>query len=238
MVEFLDRDRRSNSVLPSRFGLGIKPPRRPNFAQNMHSNKRCRRSLARPNRTTPEYHDVDHGVAVGRPRRFCVIAPIAFVVGMGGWCCWTWCAVVLRVVLRSCAGYFLFIYYYLSHAKSQKENHKNESRRCSKDLRRLASSVLPLSFPSPSDSQRRRRPLLPHPPSELPSIATSTVALPRRRRRRRPPPSSSLTPPPPRQLPSPSVDRTAVLSMILILSILQSTVNPIGIVNSYSQCKD
>jgi hypothetical protein len=26
--------------------------------------------------------------------------------------------------------------------------------------------------------------------------------------------------------------------MILILSILQSTVNPIGIVNSYSQCKD
>jgi hypothetical protein len=65
MVDFLDRDRRSNSVLPSRFGMGIKPPRRPNFAQNMHPNKRCRRSLARPNRTTPEYHDVDHGVAVG-----------------------------------------------------------------------------------------------------------------------------------------------------------------------------
>ena len=77
MVEFLDRDRRSNSVLPSRFGQGIKPPRRPNFAQNMHPNKRCRRSLARPNRTTPEYHDVDHGVAVGRPWRFCFIAPIA-----------------------------------------------------------------------------------------------------------------------------------------------------------------
>ncbi len=109
MVEFLDRDRRSNSVLPSRFGLDIKPPRRPNFAQNMHTNKQCRRSLARPYRTTPEYHDVDHGVAMGRPRRFCVIEPIAFVGGMGGWCCWTWCAVVFAVVLRSCAGYFLFI---------------------------------------------------------------------------------------------------------------------------------
>ena len=108
MVDFLDRDRRSNLVLPSRFGQGIKPPRRPNFAQNMHPNKRCRRSLARPNRTTPEYHDVDHGVAVGWPRRFCVIAPIAFVGGMGGWCCRTWCAVVFAVVLRSCAGYFLF----------------------------------------------------------------------------------------------------------------------------------
>jgi hypothetical protein len=85
-----------------------KVSRRPNFAQNMHPNKRCRRSLARPNRTTPEYHDVDHGVALGRPRRFCVIAPIAFVGGIGGWCCRTWCAVVFAVVLRSCAGYFLF----------------------------------------------------------------------------------------------------------------------------------
>jgi len=84
MVDFLDRDRRSNSVLPSRFGQGIKPPRQPNFAQNTHPNKRCRRSLARPNQTTPEYHNVDNGVAVGRPRRFCVIAPIAFVGGMGG----------------------------------------------------------------------------------------------------------------------------------------------------------
>jgi hypothetical protein len=53
----------------------------------MHLNKRCRRSLTRPNRTTPKYHDVDHGVAVGWPRRFCVVAPIAFVGGMGGWCC-------------------------------------------------------------------------------------------------------------------------------------------------------
>jgi hypothetical protein len=91
MFDFLDRDRRSNSVLPSRFGQGIKPPRRPNFAQNMHPNKRCRRSLPRPNRTTPEYHDVNHGVSVGWPRRFCVIAPIAFVGGMGGWCWRTWC---------------------------------------------------------------------------------------------------------------------------------------------------
>jgi hypothetical protein len=107
MVYFLDRGRGSNSVLPSRFGQGIQPPRRPNFAQNMHPNKQCRRSLVRPNRTTPEYHDVDHGVAVGWPRRFCVIASIAFVGGMGGWCCRTWCAVVFTVVLRSC-GNFLF----------------------------------------------------------------------------------------------------------------------------------
>jgi hypothetical protein len=98
MVEFLDRDRWSNSVLPSQFGQGINPPPQPNFAQNMHPNKRCRRSLARPNRTTPKYHNVYNGVAVGRPRRFCVIAPIAFVGGMGGWCCRTWCAVVFVVV--------------------------------------------------------------------------------------------------------------------------------------------
>jgi len=67
----------------------------------MHPNKRCSRSLARPNRTTPEYHDVDHGVVVGRLRRFCVIAPIAFVGCMGGWCCRTWCTVVFALVLRS-----------------------------------------------------------------------------------------------------------------------------------------
>ncbi len=48
-----------------------------------------------------EYHDVDHGVAVGLPRRFCVIAPIAFVRQHQ-------CAVVFAVMLRSCAGYFLF----------------------------------------------------------------------------------------------------------------------------------
>jgi hypothetical protein len=85
------------------------PPRRPNFAQNMHPNKRCRRSLARPNRSAPKYHDVDHGVAVGWPRRFCVIAPIAFVGGMGGWCCQTWCAVVFAVVLRSVVVFFCFV---------------------------------------------------------------------------------------------------------------------------------
>ena len=105
MFDFLDRDRRSNLVLPSRFGQGIKPPRRPNFTQNMHPNKRCRRSLARPNRTTPEYHDVDHGVAVWWSRRFCVIAPRAFVGGMGGWCWQTWC---VRGCVRSC-GYFCFV---------------------------------------------------------------------------------------------------------------------------------
>jgi hypothetical protein len=101
MVNFLDRDRRSNLVLPLRFGQGNNPPRRPNFAQNMHPNKRCRRSLARQNRSAPEYHDVDHGVAVGWPRRFLVIAHIAFVGGMGGWCCRTWRAVVFTVVLRT-----------------------------------------------------------------------------------------------------------------------------------------
>jgi hypothetical protein len=99
MVDFLDHDRRSNSVLPSRFGQSVKPPRRPNFSQNMHPNKRCRRSLARPHRTTPEYLDVNHDVAVGMPRRFGVIEPIAFVGGMGGWCCRTWCVVVFVVVV-------------------------------------------------------------------------------------------------------------------------------------------
>jgi hypothetical protein len=54
------------------------PPRRPNTRIN---------GAARPNQATPEYHDDDHGVAVGWPRRFCGIAPIAFVGGMGGWCC-------------------------------------------------------------------------------------------------------------------------------------------------------
>ena len=106
MVDFLDQDRRSNSVLLSRFGQGIKPPRRPNFAQNMHPNKRCRHSLARPNRTTPEYHDVDHGVAVGRPRRFYVIAPIAFEGGTGGWCCWT-CAGCVCGCVELCWLFFV-----------------------------------------------------------------------------------------------------------------------------------
>ena len=60
------------------------PPRRPNFAQNMHPIKRCRRSIARPNCTTAEYPDVDHGFAVGLSWRFCFITPIAFVGGIDG----------------------------------------------------------------------------------------------------------------------------------------------------------
>jgi hypothetical protein len=62
---------------------GYQTPRQPSFAQNMHPIKRCRRSLARPNRTTPEYPDVNNDVAVGRQRRFCFISPVAFVGGMG-----------------------------------------------------------------------------------------------------------------------------------------------------------
>jgi hypothetical protein len=94
MVDFLDRDRWSNLIRPLQFGQGINPPRRPNFAQNMHPNKRCRRSLTHPNRTKLEYHNVDNCVAVGRTRRFCLITPIAFVGGVGGWCCgapYSWC---------------------------------------------------------------------------------------------------------------------------------------------------
>jgi len=84
MVDFLDQDGRSNLARPSRLGRGIKSPRRSNFAQNMHPIKRFRRSIARPNRTALLYPNGDHGVAVGRPRRFRFIAPIAFVGGMGG----------------------------------------------------------------------------------------------------------------------------------------------------------
>ena len=92
---------------------GRQTPRQPNFAQNMHPNKRCRRSLARPNRTTPEYHNVNHGVAVWLPWRFCVIAPIAFLGGMGGWCWRTWC---VRGCVRSC-GYFLLFRVLTSYAR-------------------------------------------------------------------------------------------------------------------------
>jgi hypothetical protein len=63
---------------------GYQTPRRPNFSQNMHPIKRCRRSLARPNRTTPKYPDVNNGVAVRSLRWFCFIPPIAFVGGIGG----------------------------------------------------------------------------------------------------------------------------------------------------------
>ena len=54
------------------------------------------------------------------------------------------------------------------------------------------------------NSQRRQCRLLPHPPSELQSIATSTLALPHHRGL--PPPSSLLMPPPPGQLSSPPSD--------------------------------
>jgi hypothetical protein len=107
MVDFSGRDRRSNSDRPSRFGQGINPPRRPNFAHNVHPIKWCRRSLAHPNRTITEYHEVDHGVAVGRPRRFCFIPPIAFVGGNVRMVLSDMCAVVFAVVLRN-SGYFLF----------------------------------------------------------------------------------------------------------------------------------
>ena len=100
MLDCLDWDRWSYSVLPSQFDQGIKPPRWPNFTHNMCTplnGAGC--SIARPNRTTPEYPDVDHGVAVGRPRRFCFITHIAFVGGMGGWCCgapYSWCGIEER----------------------------------------------------------------------------------------------------------------------------------------------
>jgi hypothetical protein len=68
--------------IANRPGYQIPPPAefRPEYAPI----KRGRRSIARLTRTTPEYPDVDHGVAVGQPRGFCFITPIAFVGGMGG----------------------------------------------------------------------------------------------------------------------------------------------------------
>ena len=84
MVDFLDQDGRFNLAHPSRLGQGIKSPHRPNFVQNMHPIKRFRHSIACPNQTALSLPDVDHGVAVGRPRQFCFTAPIAFKGGMGG----------------------------------------------------------------------------------------------------------------------------------------------------------
>jgi len=55
---FLDRDGRSNLSRPSRLGQGIKSPRRPNIAHNMHPITRFRRSITRPKRTAPLYPDV------------------------------------------------------------------------------------------------------------------------------------------------------------------------------------
>ena len=51
----------------------LPPQASSNIPPNFRRHKRCRRSLARPN--------VDNGVAVGRPRRFFIMAPIAFVGG-------------------------------------------------------------------------------------------------------------------------------------------------------------
>ena len=63
-------------------GYQIPPPAefRPEYAPI----KWGRRSIVRLTPTTPKYPDVDHGVAVGQPRGFCFITPIAFVGGMGG----------------------------------------------------------------------------------------------------------------------------------------------------------
>ena len=84
IVDFFNRDRWTNSARPWRFGQGIKSPCQPNFVLKMYPIKRSRRSIARRNPTIFEHQNVEHGVAVGRPRRFCFIAPIAFVGGMGG----------------------------------------------------------------------------------------------------------------------------------------------------------
>ena len=74
---FLDRDGRSNLSRPLWLGQGIKFPRQRNIAHYMHPIKQFRRSIARPKWTAPLYPDVHHGVAVGRPWRFCFIVPIA-----------------------------------------------------------------------------------------------------------------------------------------------------------------
>jgi hypothetical protein len=68
--------------IANRPGYRIPPPAefRPEYAPI----KRGRRSIARQTQTTPEYPDVNHGVAVGRLRGFRFITPIAFVGGMGG----------------------------------------------------------------------------------------------------------------------------------------------------------
>ncbi len=83
MVNFLGRDRQSNLARPSRFGQGIKSPRRPNFALKMYPIKRSCRSIARRNPTTPKHKDVDYGVAVGWTWQICFIAPRGFVGGHG-----------------------------------------------------------------------------------------------------------------------------------------------------------
>ncbi len=84
IVDFFNRDKRTNLACPLQFGQGIKSPCQPNFVIKMHPNKRSRCSIARRNPTMVKHQTVKHGVAVGRRWRFCFIAPIAFVGGMGG----------------------------------------------------------------------------------------------------------------------------------------------------------
>ena len=102
------------------------PPRRPNFAQKKHPNKWCcRRSLARPNPTTPEYHNVDHGVAVGRPRRYCVIEPIAFCRRHGRMVLLD----MMRGCVRSCVEelcWLFFVHIFFQNHKNESRGHKNE----------------------------------------------------------------------------------------------------------------
>jgi hypothetical protein len=59
MIDFWGRDRWSYLARPSRFGQGIKSPRRPNFALKMYPIKQSRRSIARRNPTTSEHQDVE-----------------------------------------------------------------------------------------------------------------------------------------------------------------------------------
>jgi hypothetical protein len=83
MVDFLGRDRLSNSARPSRFGEGIKSPCRPNFTLKMYSIKRSHRSITWRNPTTPEHQNVKYGVEVGWTRRIRFIAPRGFLGGHG-----------------------------------------------------------------------------------------------------------------------------------------------------------
>jgi hypothetical protein len=75
MVECFGQDRFIQLGPPIAIRPGYHTPRRPNFSQNMQPIKLCRRSLARQNRTTPEYPDVYNGVSMGLPRQFCFIPP-------------------------------------------------------------------------------------------------------------------------------------------------------------------
>ncbi len=76
---------RSGPPIANRPGYQIPPPAE--FCPEYAPIKWGRRSIPRLTRTTPEYPNVDHGVVVGQPWGFCFITPIAFVGGMGGWCC-------------------------------------------------------------------------------------------------------------------------------------------------------